>query len=72
MDTFKNIMENGAFAPKEQMLHFPQCFHIHDISKMLLWRKGLRHILPKKQRPHGYYDEQQLKKHIYTVMLRQW
>ena len=21
--TFENIMENGAFAPKEQMLHFP-------------------------------------------------
>ena len=20
---FENIMENGAFAPKEQMLHFP-------------------------------------------------
>ena len=25
-------MENGAFAPKEQMLHFPY-FQIHDISK---------------------------------------
>ena len=22
-DTFENIMENEAFAPKEQMLHFP-------------------------------------------------
>ena len=21
--TFENIIENGAFAPKEQMLHFP-------------------------------------------------
>ena len=21
-NTFENIMENGAFAPKEQMLHF--------------------------------------------------
>ena len=21
--TFETIMENGAFAPKEQMLHFP-------------------------------------------------
>ena len=26
-------MENGAFAPKEQMLHFPLYFQIHDISK---------------------------------------
>ena len=26
-------MENGAFAPKKQMLHFPLCFQIHDISK---------------------------------------
>ena len=23
LNTFKNIMENGAFAKKEQMLHFP-------------------------------------------------
>ena len=23
LNTFQNIMENGAFAPKEQMLHFP-------------------------------------------------
>ena len=22
LNTFKNIMENGAFAPKEQILHF--------------------------------------------------
>ena len=29
-------MENGAFAPKEQMLHFPY-FQIHDITKVLLW-----------------------------------
>ena len=26
-------MENGAFAPKEQMLHFLQYFQQHDISK---------------------------------------
>ena len=26
-------MENGAFAPKEQMLHFPKYFEIDDISK---------------------------------------
>ena len=25
-------MENRAFAPKDQMLHFPY-FHLHDISK---------------------------------------
>ena len=23
LNTFENIMENRAFAPKEQMLHFP-------------------------------------------------
>ena len=23
LNTFENIMENGALAPKEQMLHFP-------------------------------------------------
>ena len=27
-------MGNGAFALKEQMLHFPQYFEIHDISKV--------------------------------------
>ena len=32
LDTFENIMENGAFAPKEQMLHFPLYFQILDIS----------------------------------------
>ena len=30
LNTFENIMENGAFAPNEQMLHFPY-FHIHAI-----------------------------------------
>ena len=34
-------MENGAFAPKEQMLHSPLYFQIHDISKAFLWSKGL-------------------------------
>ena len=37
-------MENGAFAPKEQMLHFPQYFQICDIQRRqnaLLWIKGL-------------------------------
>ena len=23
LNTFENIMENGAFAPKEHLLHFP-------------------------------------------------
>ena len=32
LNTFEN-MENGAFASKEQMLHFPQYFQKHDISK---------------------------------------
>ena len=41
LNTFENIMENGAFAPNEQMLHFPLYFQIHDISKALLWSKGL-------------------------------
>ena len=26
-------MENGAFAPREQMLHLLYYFQIHDISK---------------------------------------
>ena len=33
LNTFENIMEKGAFAPKEQMLDFPSYFQIHDISK---------------------------------------
>ena len=37
-------MENGAFAPEEQMLHFPYYFQIHDISKALSWRKGLNMV----------------------------
>ena len=32
MNTFEYIMETGAFAPEEQMLHFSY-FQIHDISK---------------------------------------
>ena len=27
-------MENGAIAPKEQMLHFQEYFQIHNISKV--------------------------------------
>ena len=33
LNTFENIMENGAFAPMEQILHFPYYFQIYDISK---------------------------------------
>ena len=29
LNTFENIMENGAFAPNEQMLHFPWYLQIH-------------------------------------------
>ena len=34
MNTFESIMENGAFALLEQMLHFPYYFQIRDISKV--------------------------------------
>ena len=33
VNTFENIMENGRFATKEQILHFPSYFQIYDISK---------------------------------------
>ena len=39
LNTFENIMEIGAFAPNEQMLHFPKYCQVHDISKALLWSK---------------------------------
>ena len=32
LNTFENIMDNGAFALLEQMLHFPN-FQIRDMSK---------------------------------------
>ena len=44
LSNFENIMENGAFAPKEQLLHFPLYFQLHDISKAskgVKWSKGL-------------------------------
>ena len=31
---FENIMESGAFAPKEQMLHFP--YYFQKYSKLNL------------------------------------
>ena len=44
LNTFKNIMKNGAFAPMEQMLYYPY-FQIHAISKALqLWSEGLTHL----------------------------
>ena len=33
VNTLENIMENRAFAQKEQRLHFPLYFQIHCISK---------------------------------------
>ena len=33
LNTLENIMENGAFVSKEQMLNFPKYFQKHDISK---------------------------------------
>ena len=33
LNASENIMENGAFAPMEQMLDFPWYFQIHSISK---------------------------------------
>ena len=44
MKNFENIMENEAFAPKEQMLHFNNIFKnmiFQRSHKELLWRKGL-------------------------------
>ena len=41
----ENIMENGAFAPKEQMLHFPFYFQymiFQRHQKALIWSKGLK------------------------------
>ena len=47
MNTSENILENGAFAPKEQMLHFPEYFKYMTFQrrqKALLWSKRLRTI----------------------------
>ena len=44
LNTFENIMENGAFAQKVQMLHFHNIFKIMAFQrrqKALLWSKGL-------------------------------
>ena len=47
LNTFVNIKKNGAFAPKEQMLHFPKIFKyviFQRRQKVLIWSKGLKSI----------------------------
>ena len=39
LNTFEKIMEDEAFAPKEQMLHFPLYFQSRQTA--LSWSKGL-------------------------------
>ena len=34
LNTFENIMENGAFAPKSKCSIFHNIFYIHDIWKV--------------------------------------
>ena len=43
MNTFQNIMENGAFAPKEQMLHFRIIFLRRQ--KVLLWSNRVKGLI---------------------------
>ena len=48
MNTFENIMENGAFAPLEQMLNFHNIFKyvvFQRRQKALSWSKGLNMML---------------------------
>ena len=61
---FQNIMENGAFAPKEQMLHLPLYFKIHDISKALLWRKGLTLCMLIVWLSAGFFQNYLIKKNL--------
>jgi len=45
--SFENIMENWAFAPKEQMFHVPLCFqssHFSDASKYCLYQEKGKHF----------------------------
>ena len=54
MNTFENIMENGAFAPKEQSSIFHHSFKymiFQRHQKALLWSKGLRYILFRQMGP---------------------
>ena len=42
-ENFENIMENGAFAPKEQTLHFHntfKCMMLQRHQKALSWSNG--------------------------------
>ena len=58
-------MENGAFAPMEQMLHFPYNFEIYDISKALLWSKGLNMDFMKPEtRLYHFYSLKTKSSHI--------
>ena len=46
LNTCENIMEKGAFAPEEQILHFPLYFQKHDISRAsngIIMACGLTH-----------------------------
>ena len=36
LNTLENIMEKRAFAPMEQMLHFPWYFHMKKVNKQCL------------------------------------
>ena len=46
----ENIIENGAFAPKEQMLHF------HNIFQNMIFQRPLMGLLCSKglNRPRSY------------------
>ena len=56
MNTFENIMVNGVFAPKEQMLHFPYYFQIqkskcsifHNIFKYMIFQRRQKALLWSK------------------------
>jgi len=44
MNGFENIVENGAFAHNEQMLHFLHVFYSHRLQRLYkayIWSKGL-------------------------------
>ena len=48
LNTFENIMENGAFALLEQMLHFPQYSQIHDFKGIKMSYYGVMGELRKR------------------------
>ena len=54
LNTFENIMENEAFAPKEQMLDFHNIFKyivFQRCQKALSWSKGSKVNLVKTKIP---------------------